>query len=211
MSLTKPQINKILKDQNQRIDRILETFDDKRGTNYLCEKIVKIKVKAEKIKVPIDHFNYNALDEDEDEEDSELHSNIRLEIPPDFFNDKSQFFGLYKMEVRPITKKLKKADRPVWHLLDESIPHCSFEIGELDVPGAKEIVSGRNNPYSYYTMFKTIKPFIPFVRFGLHKPYLVSNTSYKVRKGDEFEILFYDYLVLLTDDIHNTNYLLLTR
>ncbi len=209
MSLTKAHINKILKEQNQRIDRILETFDDKRGTNYLCEKVIKIKVKAEKFKEPVDHFNYNALDEDD--EDNQLHSDVRLEIPEDFFDDKSQFFGLYKIEVRPVTKRFKKVDRPLWHLWAESIPHFSFNIDQLDIPGTKDIISGRNNPYSYYTMFKTIKTFIPFVRFGIYNPYLVSNTNYKIDEGDEFEIIFYDYLVFLTDDTNKTNYLLLTR
>ena len=209
MSLTKAHINKILKEQNQRIDRILETFDDKRGTNYLCEKVIKIKVKAEKFKEPVDHFNYNALDEDD--EDNQLHSDVRLEIPEDFFDDKSQFFGLYKIEVRPVNKRLKKVDRPLWHLWAESIPHFSFNIDQLDIPGTKDIISGRNNPYSYYTMFKTIKTFIPFVRFGIYNPYLVSNTNYKIDEGDEFEIIFYDYLVFLTDDTNKTNYLLLTR
>lgn len=209
MSLTKAQINKILKEQDQRIDRILETFDDKRGTNYLCEKVIKIKVKAEKFKESVDHFNYNALDEDD--EDNQLNSDVRLEIPEDFFDDKSQFFGLYKIEVRPVTKRFKKVDRPIWYLWAESIPHFSFNIDQLDIPGTKEIISGRNNPYSYYTMFKTIKSFIPFVRFGIYNPYLVSNTNYKIDEGDEFEIIFYDYLVFLTDDTNNTNYLLLTR
>jgi len=208
MPLTKLQINKILKDQNCKIDRIIETFDDKKGTNYLCEKTLKIKVKAEKFKEPADHFNYNAL---EDDDESQLQSDIRLEIPQDFFDDKSEFFGLHKIDVKPVGKRYKKGEKPVWNLWAESFPHFSFSIDVLDIPGTKDIISGRNNPYSYYSMFKTPGPFIPSVRFGIYKPFLVSNTSYGIKEDDEFEITFYDYIVLLTDNTTDSNYLLLSR
>ena len=206
--LNKTKINKILKEQNYKIERIIETLDDNRGTNYLCEKITKIKVKVSAFKTPIEYFNYNTLD---DEDEIPTKSDVYLEIPQDFFDDKSQFFGLYKIEARPITKRFKKNDRPVWNLWAESFPHFSFDINTLEIPGTKEIISGRSNPYSYYTMFKSISPFIPLMRFGIYKPYLVSNSEYKIEEGDEYELIFYDYVVLLTDDIKKTNYLLLSK
>jgi hypothetical protein len=210
MPLTKVQINKILKDQNCKIDKVVETFDDKKGTNYLCEKTLKIRVKAKKFDEPVDHFNYNTLDDDDDD-DTPMQSDIKLEIPQDFFDDKSEFYGLYKIEARPLTKKYKKGSEPVWNLWAESFPHFSFNIDVLDIPGTKDIVTGRNNPYSYYTMFKKIDTFIPSVRFGIYKPFLVSNTSYGIEDGDEYEIIFYDYIVMLTDNTTNSNYLLLSR
>jgi hypothetical protein len=210
MPLTKKKLNELLAETNPncQVDRVLETFEDKRGTNYLCMKTKKIRVKAGKFKKTVEHFNYNAL---EDDDDSKIESNIYLEIPQDFFDDKSEFFGLYKIEVRPKTKRYKKGTRPVFHLWAESFPHFSFEIDTLDIPGTKEIISGRNNPYSYYKMFKKTGPFIPSIRFGIYRPYLVSNTNQRIDEGDEFEIIFYDYVVVLTDDITNSHYLLLSR
>ena len=60
-------------------------------------------------------------------------------------------------------------------------------------------------------MFKSVGPFIPSIRFGIYKPYLVSNSDQRIDEGDEFEITFYDYVVVLTDDERESVYLLLSR
>jgi hypothetical protein len=212
MPLNKRQLNKKLKDKYSdfRIDKILETVDDKRGTNYLCLKLTKIKVKAKKFKETVEHLNYNLL-EDEEEEKCKIESDIYLKIPQDFFDDKSHFRGLYKIEAKPLNKRYRKGKKPIFHLWAESFPSFSFEIDLLRIPSTTNIVSGRNNPYDHYAKFKSIASFIPSIRFGIYGPYLVSNSKQRIDEGDEFQIIFYDYVVILTDDVKGTIYALFSR
>jgi hypothetical protein len=214
--LNKKQLNELLKLQNYEVDKIIETIDDKKGTNYLCSKAKKIKLKTHKFEEPIEHYNYNEIDalDDEDENDDEetkkqklnelkkriMTNDTYLEIPIGYFDDRSEFFGLYKIEVKS-KKRYKIGLKPEWTMWSDSFPHFSFDIDKIDIPGTKDKLLGKNNPYSYYTMFKKITPFLPSIRFGIYNPRLVTNSNnFKVDIDEEFEVIFYDYVIILTDN-----------
>jgi hypothetical protein len=222
MPLNKRSLNKLLERSNFRIDKIIETIDDSKGTNYLCEKQTKVRVKVKEFEEPIEHFNYNAIDDDQEitdykqiEDEIELHSDVYLEIPQEYFDDKTEFFGLHKIQVKPVTKKYRKGTKPSFNLWAKSFPHFSFETDALEIPGTREIITGKNNPYNYYTKFKSTGPFIPSIRFCIFNPFLVSNTNQRIDVGDEYDIIFFDYVVILTNNLKkntpNFYHILLSR
>jgi hypothetical protein len=223
MPLNKKQLNEILKKKNLEIEKIVETYDDDMGTNYLCLKTTTIRTSVKKISDSVEHFNYNTLDADDsgDEEVSKerieqlkktkLTSDVCLKIPDSFFNEETEFFALHKIEANPVKKKYTKKNKPVWTLWTESFSNFSFDINQLNIPGTDKNPRERNNPYNHYTKFKSVSTFVPSLKFGIHSPYLLSSSdTYKISDDDEYDLVFHDYIVVLTDDERESAHILLT-